>query len=131
MFNLTKTTRNLNWREVKRFKQILQLTSFRKFSSESVNDGNRTSRSESSLPRKYIKRGPGLEYFLVNGSQNPTTLNKDLYSKEKHPYISEKSLDGTGKKGNITIFNFNKNELTHILLMSSLHRSLWVSNECK
>ena len=102
MLNLTKTIRNLSWREVRKCQQVLQLTSYRKVGSEPGSDTNRAAQGNSSLPRKYIKRGPGLEYFLVNSPQKSTSSDKDdFYQKEKHPYISDKSLDGTGKNGNV------------------------------
>ncbi len=60
---------------------------------------------KASLPRKYIKRGPGLEYFLYN--PQPTTESEILDNSitKKHPYVSNKSLDGTGKKGKFINYN--------------------------
>jgi len=104
MYNLTKTLRNLSWKEVRRFQKVTQLNTFREVSSGSANQTTKDIQANPTHSRKYIKRGPGLEYFLVNGSQNDATQTQgDVYLKEKHPYISDKSVDGTGKKGNIVI----------------------------
>lgn len=106
---------------MRKCQQVLQLTSYRKVGSEPGSDTNRAAQGNSSLPRKYIKRGPGLEYFLVNSPQKSTSSDKDdFYQKEKHPYISDKSLDGTGKNVYIEVYgcqmNVNDTEIIYSIL---------------
>ena len=135
MFNLTRTIQCLSWRKIqpRNLLPVLQCNSPRN-ANYSVNEIVKSTQRDSSAPRKYIKRGPGLEYFLVNGPQNPTsTANENhKHSKEKHPYISEKSLDGTGKNGNIIpgLISRNTNQFNPAIVFS-LHRGLWMSNECQ
>ena len=57
---------------------------------------------ENKISRKYLKRGPGLEYFLVNNTSTKLIENeKNSVIEEKHPYVSNESLNGSGQKGEL------------------------------
>lgn len=57
--------------------------------------------SKNLLQRPYIKKGPGLEYFLYNSKSSTDNLsNKEATPNvERHPYLDKDVLDGAGRKG--------------------------------
>ena len=48
--------------------------------------------------RQYIKKGPGLEYFIYNNTKESTD-KLEVVSPEKHPYLNKEARDGSGLKG--------------------------------
>ena len=57
--------------------------------------------------RSKIHEGPELEFFLANSGQSKISAKERLRirktSSEDHPYLTEESLRGDGKLGNIYI----------------------------
>ncbi len=52
--------------------------------------------------RQYIKKGPGLEYFIYNSIKGPAADNSEtIIAQEKHPYLNKEAHDGCGLKGNL------------------------------
>jgi hypothetical protein len=87
---------------------------------------------ENKISRKYLKRGPGLEYFLVNSTKLIENEGTSVIE-EKHPYVSNEALNGSGKKGELLILT---NQLQfhciyRFIIDYSLRRGLWMSNECQ
>ena len=54
-----------------------------------------------SQSRQYIKKGPGLEYFIYNRTSTADTNIKTQLPQDKHPYVHQDALDGHGLKGSL------------------------------
>ena len=71
------------------------------------------------VPRNYIKKGPGLEYFLVNHAKPLESVTGNPVVKE-HPYVSSEELDGRGRPVYIEVYgcqmNVNDTEIVHSIL---------------
>lgn len=53
------------------------------------------------LSRQYIKKGPGLEYFIYNSVPKSEEDKGSNNVTEKHPYLSSAEIDGHGLKGKL------------------------------
>lgn len=49
-------------------------------------------------PRKYIKKGPGLEFFIHNNGPK-INIEEQTLKPERIPYVNENIIDGAGRKG--------------------------------
>ena len=78
--------------------------SWKKHSSNAAAGTAHNKTSAGSVARPYIKKGPGLEYFLHNSInkqqvQVNESATEEIIIKENHPYINDAILDGFGRKG--------------------------------
>jgi len=93
-------SRNLTWSKLKRFHNSMLPKCWNSTSVPAPHQSQNLKSSAPEVTRKYIKKGPGLEYFLYN-SAKPSEEKKDVINHNKIPYINDEILDGTGKKGNL------------------------------
>lgn len=99
-------TRKVSWSKWKSLHNAVSAGgSWRKHNNAAANKAPQSeinkSESDKPVPRPYIKKGPGLEYFLYN-SVKPAQVEGSKEIREKHPYVNDTVLDGAGKKGMLT-----------------------------
>lgn len=89
--------RNFSW---SKFKRLVDVTHFKEL--RRICNGSHPFGKHTDVPlRQYIKKGPGLEYFIYNSTKNSIKKQDAEVSFEKHPYLNKESCDGLGLKGNI------------------------------
>lgn len=55
--------------------------------------------SKQEKPRQFIKKGPGLEFFLYNNPPKDKLKELSTDKPEKIPYLKEDVTNGAGRKG--------------------------------
>lgn len=96
--------RQFSWSRIKTLHNVINFKAWRKHSTTGVGSAN-VKHAASGVTRKpFIKKGPGLEYFLYNNIKPSPTGNDEELVSHKVPYINDEVLDGTGKKGTAHFF---------------------------
>ncbi len=87
---------NVTW---SKFKCILNVTNLKEL--RRICSGSHSLGKHAGSPRQYIKKGPGLEYFIYNSTKISRGKPDETITLEKHPYLDKDSFDGYGLKGNL------------------------------
>lgn len=88
--------RNISW---SKFESLLYVTNVKEF-RRICNGSHSFGKQADVRPRQYIKKGPGLEYFIYNSTKTSSEKPSTDIPLEKHPYLNKDSCDGLGLKGN-------------------------------
>jgi hypothetical protein len=86
---------NISW---SKFKCLLNVTNLKEL-RRICNGSHSLSGKHTGLSRPYIKKGPGLEYFIYNSAKSSRDTPDATVALEKHPYLDKELYDGCGLKG--------------------------------
>ena len=87
-----------------RFNCLLNVTNLKEL-RRICNGSHSLSKHTEGLSRQYIKKGPGLEYFIYESTKSSKDKQDATVALEKHPYLNKDLYDGCGLKGKSSHLN--------------------------
>lgn len=89
---------------LRRIRLLLPGASFRTINPETIRRHSSCHQivekpSKDNKPKQYIKKGPGLEFFLYNNAPKVKANEASSEKIDKIPYLKEDVGDGGGKRG--------------------------------